>query len=146
MRWPKCRLSCRSVCRAPPVPVSPPATEEPKKEEKANASNKKVQQTRVVPVQAVADLDVLKETRVDRMHLRGQLGTGIRVAIIDTDFTGWEKFVGSKLPKTTVYIDLTAERNREIQPEPSRRAPAGSATALTAHWPFATRPRTPTSC
>ena len=99
-----------------PMPVAP--KEDPKKDEKDKAAFGDL-----VLVRAAAEFDVLKDTRLDRLHAHGKRGAGVRVAIIDTDFTGWEKFVGKGLPRTTHYVDLTAERNSEIQPEPSVAAP-----------------------
>ncbi len=61
----------------------------------------------------------LQLTKLDQLHAIGRRGTGVRVAIIDTDFTGWERFVGKELPKTTHYVDLTPERNSDIKPEPT---------------------------
>jgi hypothetical protein len=103
--------------RAAETPAATPAAAGPTKEEpKENARGRG---RSIAPVQAVEPLDVLKATRVDRLHARGGIGTGVRVAVIDTDFTGWERFRGNGLPLTTTYVDLTAERNSEIQPEPS---------------------------
>ncbi|HLN27176.1 MAG TPA: S8 family serine peptidase [Gemmataceae bacterium] len=47
------------------------------------------------------------------------LGRGVRVAIIDADFRGFQQFVGKRLPVKTKYIDLTAECNPEIGPSPA---------------------------
>lgn len=104
--------------------------EEPKKEDKKDDEKKdepkKVQNDKnLILAQATAEVDVLKETRLDRLHAQGKRGTGIRVAIIDTDFTGWEKYVGKELPATTHYLDLTVERNREIVPDPLPAQPVG---------------------
>ncbi len=92
------------------IQVPPPAKEEPKKE--------KTQSRAIVPAQAVLPVDVLKETKLDQLHARGKRGAAVRVAIFDTDFTGFDKYVGKELPKTTHYVDLTAERSSEIEPEP----------------------------
>jgi hypothetical protein len=56
---------------------------------------------------------------------------GVRVAIIDGDFRGFRPFVRRKdLPATTRYVDLTAERNREVEPDPfpSARGEIGHGT------------------
>jgi hypothetical protein len=95
------------------IQVPEPAKEDPKKEPKANVLNRNI-----IQAQAVVPLDVLKETKLDQLHARGKRGEGIRIAIFDIDFTGYEKYVGKELPKTTHYVDLTAERNSEIIPEP----------------------------
>jgi hypothetical protein len=44
---------------------------------------------------------------------------GARVAVIDGDFRGYQDFVKKKqLPPGTLYVDLTAERNRNLMPDP----------------------------
>jgi len=99
--------------------VPAPAKEEPKKDEpkeKVSHENKDL-------ALAAANVEILKATRLDRYHAQGSRGTGIRVAVIDTDFTGWRKHVGKELPRDTHYVDLTAERNSAIEPEPSLVAP-----------------------
>jgi hypothetical protein len=100
--------------RVASIQVPEASKEEPKKEE----PKEKTQARHILQVRAAQPLDVLKETKLDQLHARGKGGAGIRVAIFDTDFTGYEKFVGRELPKTTHYVDLTAERNSEIEPEP----------------------------
>jgi len=95
----------------PKLPVGP--VEEKKDEPKATTS------LPIVQAQGADAFDVLKATALDRLHATGGRGTGLRVAIIDTDFSGWEKYRGKELPQSTFYIDLTAERNSEIQPEQS---------------------------
>ena len=112
------RLPRAATMPAPPAPLAP--KEEPKKEEP-----KKVQRQEIFLAQAIEKLDVLQATGLARLHAQGKRGTGLRVAIIDTDFTGFEKYVGKELPSSTHYVDLTAERNMEIQPEPSL-VPMGS--------------------
>jgi hypothetical protein len=109
--------------RTASVPLLPPSPMEPKQNENKEEPKEKVQADVFVPALALGDLDVLKETRLDGLHAKGGVGTGIRVAIIDSDFAGWEQFVGKGLPKSTLYVDMTAERNREIQPEPGPSAP-----------------------
>lgn len=103
------RLPRIASIQVPPAPKDEPKKEEPK--EKALSRN-------IIQTQAVLPFDVLQGSKLDQLHARGKRGAGTRIAIIDTDFTGWEKFVGKELPKTTHYVDLTAERNYEIEPEP----------------------------
>src|SRR5262249_55744793 len=44
---------------------------------------------------------------------------GVRVAVIDGDFRGYADFLKNKhLPPNTRYLDLTAERNRTLLPDP----------------------------
>lgn len=51
------------------------------------------------------------------LHKRGKLGQGVRLAMLDTDFRGWEEQVkAGKLPATTTLLDLTAERSTELVP------------------------------
>ena len=61
----------------------------------------------------------LAQTGLKELHERGYKGQGVRVAILDRDFRGWEKLVKEeKLPPTTRLVDLTTERNPEIYPLP----------------------------
>ena len=66
----------------------------------------------------------LRATGLDRLHKAKFKGKGVRVAIIDGDFGGWQALVGKTLPRGTRLIDLTAERNANLNPDP---APAGDA-------------------
>jgi hypothetical protein len=60
-----------------------------------------------------------KETGLEWLHKLGYRGRGIRLAIIDSEFAGWEEMVKSgRLPAKTRHIDLTAERSYDIRPEP----------------------------
>jgi hypothetical protein len=65
-----------------------------------------------------APWDVLRATGLDRLHARAARGQGVRLAIIDGDFRGYERFLGRGLPRETRYIDLTAERNPSLEPDP----------------------------
>ncbi len=129
-------LSIRSP-RGSTLPAAPAPKDEPKKDEpkeKAQAPfNRGAGRPMglIRPIRPISLIDgpepplndgtfnALKATRLDRLHAQGAVGAGVRIAIIDTDFTGWQKFVGKQLPRTTHYVDLTAERNSEIQPEAS---------------------------
>ena len=71
---------------------------------------------------ASPDEDPLKITKLDRLHAAGFRGNGKRVVVIDTDFAGWreafpEPAAGRPGPRVKL-IDLTAERNRPVRPEP----------------------------
>src|SRR5439155_13265339 len=60
-------------------------------------------------------------------------GAGVRVAVIDSDFTGWQAHAGKELPKSPTLIDLTATRNFTLEPdasepEASAREGVGSGT------------------
>lgn len=73
---------------------------------------------------------------LDRLHAVGHLGQGLRVAIVDGDFRGWQGLVGKKLPAKTAYVDVTAERSRNLQPDPTPGDPnalgVGTQVALAA--------------
>jgi hypothetical protein len=61
----------------------------------------------------------LELSGVAELHKRKYRGAGVRVAIIDRDFRGWQKLVESKqLPAKTRIVDLTTERNFNAEPEP----------------------------
>ncbi len=64
----------------------------------------------------------LRQSGLERLHRRGARGQGVRLVVIDADFQGHEELMdGKHLPKVTKYIDLTAERNDDLLPDP----PAG---------------------
>src|SRR5579864_2263447 len=62
--------------------------------------------------------DILAATRLSELHNRGFKGKGIKIAVIDGDFGGYEGLVGKRLPKNTTLIDFTAARNVNIEPDP----------------------------
>jgi hypothetical protein len=66
---------------------------------------------------------LLEASGVARLHDMRHKGGGVRVAILDSDFAGWQALVGKQLPAGTHLIDVTAERNRNLMPDPS---PPGS--------------------
>ena len=58
------------------------------------------------------------------LHQRGQRGQGVRLAIIDTDFRGWEGQVKKgTLPKKTRLVDLTTQDDPDLYPAPYRGNP-----------------------
>jgi hypothetical protein len=63
-----------------------------------------------------------------RLHDLNCRGRGTRVAIIDSDFSGWEALRGKSLPATTVFLDLTAERNPDLLPDPPATEGPGPGT------------------
>lgn len=78
----------------------------------------------VAPVAADADeAAALKATGLDRLHAKGYRGKGTRIAVVAADFRGWEALVGKGLPKGTRLLDLTRERNANLEPDPF---PAGN--------------------
>jgi hypothetical protein len=65
----------------------------------------------------------------------GYRDRAVRLAIVDSDFRGWQEAVKSKqLPASTKLLDLTAERSPDLVPEPAPAdAPGvGTRTALAA--------------
>ena len=60
----------------------------------------------------------LQATAMSRYHAQGKKGKGVRVAVIDGDFRGFEKLKGQALPAKTRYVDFTAERNPTLLPDP----------------------------
>src|SRR5581483_9506003 len=63
----------------------------------------------------------LRASGLADIHAMGRRGQGTRVAIIGDDFRGWEKLKGKHGP---AFVDLTAERNRDLLPDPEP-GPAG---------------------
>lgn len=78
--------------------------------------------TKVPPSQAITADEALRRTGLQQLRHRGR---GVRVAVIDTDFRGYEQHVGNRLPKSTRYIDLTMEHNPGLEPD---RLPDDGAT------------------
>jgi hypothetical protein len=86
--------------------------------------------------------DPVKASGLVHLHPMGHRGKGTRLAVIDSDFRGWQAAVQKKqLPAGTRLVDLTRERNPDFQPEPFPGDPGprdgeqpgtGTRTALTA--------------
>jgi hypothetical protein len=70
----------------------------------------------------VSPEDVLRGSGLSRLHKAGYKGKGVLLAVIDGDFRGWQGLVGTKLPARTRLLDLTAERNADLKPDPSPEA------------------------
>ena len=70
---------------------------------------------------ASPDDDAVKNTGLNRLHELNRRGQGVRVVILDTDFAGWEqRFPKTAKPGTAgrvTFIDLTAERQRDLSPD-----------------------------
>jgi hypothetical protein len=65
------------------------------------------------------DARALEMSGVAALHKRGHRGKGVRVAVVDSDFRGFEALVKSKqLPATTRLVDFTAHRNPSLEPDP----------------------------
>lgn len=60
----------------------------------------------------------LKASGLERLHAAGFKGRGVRLAIISSNFRGWEELRGKQLPASTRLVDLTAERNTDLFPDP----------------------------
>ncbi len=58
-----------------------------------------------------------------RLQALGHNGRGTRLAVVDSDFRGWEALAGKGLPAATRLFDLTRERNADLLPDPF---PAGT--------------------
>ena len=94
--------------RDPKAPLEERRAKEEKKESHISADGPKLG----------SESDPLKSTKLDQLHALGKSGQGIRVVIIDSDFAGWQKqLVSEKGPRVT-FLDLTAERARDVLPEP----------------------------
>ncbi len=78
---------------------------------------------------------LLKASGAARLQALGQRGQGTQLAVVDSNFRGWEPLAGKGLPAGTRLIDLTRERNANIQPDPfpigSEGLGAGTRLALT---------------
>src|SRR5262249_39645436 len=59
----------------------------------------------------------LRTSGVRKLWDMGFKGKGQRVAVVDSDFRGWEAALGKSLPATTRMIDLTRSRNADLLPD-----------------------------
>lgn len=73
----------------------------------------------------------LKASGLVKIHAMGRKGQGSRVAVIADDFAGWEKLKGAK--DQISLLDLTAERNRDLKPDPFPSSGEGYGTRC-ARW------------
>lgn len=114
----------RVASGTPPAPTpkkEEPKKEEPKKDEKEKLTRISSDTGPALGSKPKGETDPLKATRVDRLLASGKRGQGVRVVILDTDFAGWEDHLlprkdGQRGP--VHFIDLTAERNRDVRPDP----------------------------
>ncbi len=68
---------------------------------------------------AAAPPTAMDYTNLVQLYDKGHRGQGARVAVVDSDFRGWEQAVADhKLPEKTRLVDLTRERNRNLEPDP----------------------------
>jgi hypothetical protein len=82
----------------------------------------RVARPRLEAAEAVDDWDPLLASGVAKLRAMGHKGRGTRVAVIDADFSGWRTLVGKQLPDDTRMVDLTRERNDDLQPDPDPSA------------------------
>jgi len=75
-------------------------------------------QPRATGGERVNSADALRQSGLGRLHEANFKGKGVPLAVIDGDFAGWQALVGKKLPPRTRLIDLTAERNPDLKPDP----------------------------
>jgi hypothetical protein len=68
------------------------------------------------------DFQPLRASGLGKLHAKGQKGKGTRIVVLGDDFAGWDKLKERDEAKssspTPKFVDLTAERNRDIQPDP----------------------------
>lgn len=80
------------------------------------------------PAEAPEKWQALRASGLAQIHDRGRRGKGTRIAVIADDFAGWEALKGRKegdrALSDPVLFDLTAERNRDLLPDPYA-TPAG---------------------
>ena len=60
---------------------------------------------------------VFRAIGLDRLHAAGFRGQRVRVAVVGSDFQGYERFLGKQLPAGTRDVDLTAECEPNIEPK-----------------------------
>ncbi len=82
------------------------------------------------PGKPASPQEVLKASGVEALHKLGYTGSGVKVIVVGSDFTGADKLVGNALPKKTRILDLTTELNPEILPSPTDPNRAGNGTAV----------------
>jgi hypothetical protein len=62
--------------------------------------------------------DLLKTSGVSTLQRLGYTGTGVKVIVLGTDFTGADRLIGAGLPKNTRILDLTTELSFDLRPLP----------------------------
>lgn len=77
-----------------------------------------VPQVLPTPDVQASNREMLRACGLDRLHQLGSRGQGVRVAVLDSDFRGYQQFVGTQLPRAVRLVDLTAERRSDLTPEP----------------------------
>ena len=70
-------------------------------------------------LKSVADNQAaLEKSGLAGLHRRGIRGQGVRIAIVDSDFRGWQEQLKKTLPAKTQLVDLTREFNPTLEPLP----------------------------
>jgi len=69
------------------------------------------------PTESTRWRPLLDASGAARLQAMGRNGRGTRLAVVDSDFRGWEKLVGKGLPAETRIFDLTSERNADLLPD-----------------------------
>ena len=72
---------------------------------------------RLEAADSVEGWEPLRASGAARLQVLNHKGRGTRLAVIDGDFTGWRKMVGKQLPTDTHMVDLTRERNDDLEPD-----------------------------
>lgn len=68
--------------------------------------------------------DALRASGLEQLHAMGYRGQGVRVAIVGSDFQGYQQFQGKQLGARSRYVDLTAECEPSIEPKPFASDPS----------------------
>jgi hypothetical protein len=63
------------------------------------------------------DVTPLVASGLVRLHQMGQKGKGTRLAVVDSDFRGWEALAKEREGFPTRLVDFTRERNRDLEPD-----------------------------
>jgi hypothetical protein len=70
------------------------------------------------------NLRALRQSGLFDYHRIGYRGKGVRLAIIDHDFRGYEEMIQARrLPPKTRLVDLTTEKNKLLYPDPPEGDP-----------------------
>ncbi len=71
-----------------------------------------------VPVEQTRWQPLLDASGAARLMALGCNGRGTRLAVVDSDFRGWQALLGKGLPADTRLVDWTAEHNADLLPDP----------------------------
>jgi hypothetical protein len=58
----------------------------------------------------------LRDARLEELQKLGYTGSGVKVVLVASDFTGAAELIGKGLPKRTTIVDLTTELSTDLQP------------------------------